>query len=56
MNRIFVVLPDEIVGKTDAKNSSQFSTNAVSSMYKKEIDLPRIALDDVEPAIILQPF
>jgi hypothetical protein len=56
VNSILVVLPEEMVGNTDAKNSSQFSTNTVSSMYRNEIDLPRMAEEDVDVAITLHPF
>ncbi len=38
----FVVLPDDIVGYTEAKNSSNPSINATSSRYRKDIDLPEV--------------
>ena len=56
VNSILVVFPDDIVGKTEPKNSSQFSTQAVSSTYRNEQDFPLIALDDVLDAMILHPF
>ena len=54
--RSFVVSPDEIVGYTEAKNSSYPSMKATSSRYRKLTDLPRIALEDVVPANTWHPF
>ena len=52
------VLPDDIVGYTELKNSSctVAGTNANSSKYTKLIDIPLTADADVDDANILDPF
>ena len=54
----FVVLPDEIVGYTELKNSSEMfdGTNANSSRKMMLKEPPRIADPDVELARIFEPF
>ena len=58
MSRIFVVSPAEIVGYTDAKNSSAtlFGMIAASSMYSQFTDLPRIPEELVAAVNTLDPF
>jgi len=52
------VLPDEITGYTELKNSSAMllGTNANSSKNTQLKEPPRIAELDVDAAIILEPF
>ena len=54
----FVVLPEEIVGYTELKNSSEmlWGTNANSSRKMMLNEPPRIADPEVELASILEPF
>ena len=54
----FVVLPDDIVGYTELKNSSDTvdGTYANSSRNIMLYEPPRIALADVDAARILEPF
>jgi hypothetical protein len=53
-----VDLPDEIVGYTEEKNCSAmlFGMNANSSRKMMLNEFPRTALEDVEAAMILDPF
>ena len=53
----FVVLPEEIVGYTELKNSSEIlGTNANSSKKMMLKEPPRIAEPEVELARIFEPF
>ena len=56
--RIFECFEDEIVGRTDLKNSAALygSMNAASSTRRQLMALPRPALADVAEILMVEPF